>query len=134
MANTMLYAAVYKDLNSALMDMDELHVLHSRELIGKYDAAVIDKVDGKPHIAKRMDNPTVRMIPELVGTGMLPRKELKQAAADLQANEAELIVIGEPTVAQALGKALTRSVKTVEREFDTSADELAGELAEAFKS
>jgi len=34
------------------------------EMIGQYNAAVIDKRDGKPHVVKRMDRPHIRVIPE----------------------------------------------------------------------
>jgi hypothetical protein len=134
MADTALYAAVYDKVESALADLDAFQALHEKELLGKYDAAVIDRKDGKPHIAKRMDRPAIRLIPELVGTGALPRKELKEAAEDLRGNEAALIVIGEPTVGKAFAKAATRAIKTLEHTFDSTAEELASELAEAFKS
>jgi hypothetical protein len=58
------------------------------EMIGPYDAAVIDQENGKPHIAKRMDRPGVRIVPEWFGGGTLPRKELKEAAAELTADQA----------------------------------------------
>ena len=51
------YVAVYDDVNSALADLDVLGGLHDDELIGKYDAAVIDQDEGKPHIVKRVDHP-----------------------------------------------------------------------------
>ena len=66
-------------------------------MIGQYDAAVIDKEDGKPHVLKRMDRPHIRVIPELFG-GALPRKELHEAAEQLTANQAGLISVGEPTI------------------------------------
>jgi hypothetical protein len=67
-------------------------------MIGSYDAAVIDKENGKPHIVKRMDRPHTRVIPELFGGGTLPRKELHDAAEQLTANQAGLIAVGEPTI------------------------------------
>ncbi|MBV8528870.1 MAG: hypothetical protein JOZ75_11175 [Candidatus Dormibacteraeota bacterium] len=134
MADTVLYAAVYDKVDSAIADLEALEGMHDKELIGKYDAAVIDKENGKPHIAKRAANPAVRLIPDLVGTGALPRKELNEAATALKANQAELIVMGEPTVGKAFAKAATRAVKTLQQSADTSADKLSNELAEAFKS
>src|SRR5271169_4754317 len=44
------------------------------EMIGQYDAAVIDKENAKPHVVKRMDRPHVRVIPEWFGGGTLPRQ------------------------------------------------------------
>jgi hypothetical protein len=41
--------------------------LHKDEMIGQYDAAVIDKEGGKPHVVKRADRPRIRAIPEWLG-------------------------------------------------------------------
>ena len=57
-------------------------------MIGQYDAAVIDKEDGKPHVVKRMDRLHIRVIPERFGGGTPPRKELHEAAEQLTANQA----------------------------------------------
>jgi hypothetical protein len=62
-------------------DLDSIEQAHKDEVIGQYDAAVIDKEDGKPHVAKRMDRPHIRVIPEWFGGGTLPRNELHEAAA-----------------------------------------------------
>jgi hypothetical protein len=59
-------------------------------VIGQYDAAVIDKKDGKPHVVKRMDRPHIRVIPGWFGGGTLPRKELHEAAEQLTVNQAGL--------------------------------------------
>jgi hypothetical protein len=77
-------------------------------MIGHYDAAVIDKEDGKPHVVKRMDRPHIRVIPEWFGGGALPRKELHEAAEQLTASQAGLIAVGEPTIEKGLDKALTK--------------------------
>ena len=96
--NMVLYTAVYGDVDSALDDLNALEQLHEADIVGKYDAAVIDLENGKPHIVKRMDRPRIRVIPETFGSGTLPRKELKDAASELTSNEAGLIVAGEPTL------------------------------------
>src|SRR5271157_240328 len=93
-----LYTAVYEDVAAALDDLDDLEQLHKDEIVGKYDAAVIDQENGKPHIVKRMDRPRIRVIPEALGGGTLPRKELKEAATELTSTQAGLIVVGEPTL------------------------------------
>jgi hypothetical protein len=52
--NAVLYAAaVYTDVEGALSDLGAFQQLHKDEMLGKYDAAVIDKQEGKPHIVKR---------------------------------------------------------------------------------
>ena len=48
--------------------------------IGKYDAAVIDMEDARPHIVKRADHPAIRVVPEWLGAGTLRRRELHEAA------------------------------------------------------
>src|ERR1700751_2424884 len=111
--NMVLYTAVYGDVDSALDDLNALEQLHEDQIVGKYDAAVIDTENGKPHIVKRMDRPRVRVIPEELGGGTLPRKELKQAAAELTANEAGLIAVGEPTIAKGISEALETADKVV---------------------
>jgi uncharacterized membrane protein len=129
-----LYTAVYENLGDALDDLDALEQLHKDELIGKYDAAVIDQENGKPHIAKRVDRPRIRAIPEMFGGGALPRKELEEAAQELTSDEAGLIVVGEPTLEKGFDKAITRTARIVKRSVDATTDELASELQEALKS
>ena len=129
-----LYAASYESASAAMTALDDVEQLHKDQLIGKYDAAVIDKEDGKPRIVKRMDRPGIRVIPEWFGGGALPRKELHEAAEALTANAAGLIVVGEPTIEKALDKALTGAAKVVKHEVDATTDQIAGELQEALKS
>jgi hypothetical protein len=134
MADMALYTAVYESVPPALADLDAIEELHKDEMIGKFDAAVIDQEDGKPHIVKRVDRPRVRIIPELFGGGALPRKELKEAATELTSDEAGLILIGEPTIEKGFDKAVTGAAKVVKRSLDATSDEISSELKEAFKS
>ena len=129
-----LYAASYESASAAMTALDDVEQLHRDQLIGKYDAAVIDKEDGKPRIVKRMDRPGIRVIPEWFGGGAQPRKELREAAEALTANAAGLIVVGEPTIEKALDKALTGAAKVVKHEVDATTDQIAGELQEALKT
>jgi hypothetical protein len=131
MAETALYTAVYDSLNPALADLDAIEELHKDEMIGKFDAAVIDQEGGKPHIVKRVDHPRMRMIPEALGFGALPRKELKEAAEELSGGEAGLIMIGEPTIEKGFDKAVTSAAKIVKRSVDATTDEIASALQEA---
>jgi len=128
-----VYAAAYKTADAALADMDAIEQLHKDEMIGHYDAAVIDQEGGKPHVVKRMDRPHIRVIPEWFGGGTLPRKELHEAAEQLTANQAGLIAVGEPTIEQALDKALTKSAKVVKRTVEATTDQITSELQEALK-
>ena len=133
-SNMALYTAVYESVSPALEDLGAIEELHEDSMIGKYDAAVIDQEEGKPHIVKRMDRPHIRVIPEMFGGGTLPRKELKEAAQELTSNEAGLVVIGEPTIDKAFDKAVTHAAKVVKRSLDATSDEIASELKEALKS
>jgi hypothetical protein len=129
--NTVAYVAVYDDVDSALADLDALGELHDEDVVGKYDAAVIDQENGKPRIVKRVDNPRINVLPELVGKGALPSGELKDAAKELDPGEAALIAVGEPTLDKAFDKAVTGANKVAKQEFDTAADDLADELRNA---
>ena len=129
-----LYAAAYETVDAALADMDTVEQLHKDKMIGKFDAAVIDRQDGESHIVKRLDRSRLRAIPEWFGGGTLPRKELKEAAEALTANQAGLIVVGEPTIEKGLDKAFTGAAKTVKRSVDATTDEITSELQEALKS
>lgn len=129
-----VYAAAYEDVTQALADLDAIEQLRKDEVIGAYDAAVIDKENGKPHIVKRMERPRVRIIPEIFGGGTLPRKELHEAAGDLTAKEAGLIAVGEPTIEKAVDKAIANADKVAKRYVDAAADEITDELREALKS
>jgi hypothetical protein len=134
MSEMALYTAVYQSVPPALDDLDAIEGLHKDELVGKFDAAVIDQEEGKPHIVKRVDRPRVRIIPELFGGGTLPRKELKEAAMELSSDQAGLIMIGEPTIEKGFDEAVTSAAKVVKRSLDATTDEVSSELKEALKS
>jgi hypothetical protein len=130
----LLYAAAYGSVPDAQGALASIEQLHKDKAIGKFDAAVIDQEDGKPHIVERMDRPEYRVIPEWFGGGTLPRKELHDAAQQLKADQAGLLVIGEPTIDKAVGKALTNASKVVKHQMDATADQISSELQEALKS
>jgi len=129
-----VYAATYASVSAAETDLGAIEQLHKDKVIGEFDAAVIDKEDGKPHVAKRMDRPRIRVIPEWFGGGTLPRKELHEVAEQLTADEAGLIAVGEPTIEKALDSVLKKADKVIKRNVDATADEITSELQEALKS
>ena len=47
---SVLDTAVYTELDDAKADLEAFEELHNSQMIGKFDAAVIDKEDGKPHV------------------------------------------------------------------------------------
>lgn len=130
----MVYAATYDSVSDAEADLNAIEQLHKDDVIGKFDAAVIDQENGKPHVVKRMDRPAIRVIPEWFGGGTLPRKDLHEVAQQLKADQAGLIAVGEPTIERALDKALTNADKVVKRTVDATTDEIASELQEALKA
>jgi hypothetical protein len=130
----LVYAASYDSLSAAEADLDAINQLHKDKVIGQFDAAVIDKKDGKPHVAKRLDRPPIRVIPEWFGGGTLPRKELHEIAAQLTDSQAGLVAVGEPTMEKALDQALSDADKVVKRTVDATTDEITSELQEALKS
>ena len=130
----LVYAATYQDLSAAEAGLDAVAQLHKDKVIGSFDAAVIDQKDGKPHVAKRMDRPYFRVIPEWFGGGTLPRKELHEVAQELTASEVGLIAVGEPTIEAAVDKALANADKVVKRTVDATTDEITSELKEALKN
>ena len=125
-----VYTATYPTVAAARSVLDTVE--HLDKVSGPYDAAVIDKENGKAHVVERMDHPRVRIIPEWFGGGTLTRKELNDAAEELLAGEAGLIVIGEATIEPALDQALTG--KVTKREIEATVDQITSELQEAFKS
>jgi hypothetical protein len=106
----LIYAAAYETVEAALADLAAVEQLHKDEMIGHYDAAVIDKEDGKPHVVKRMDRPHIRV------------------------SQAGLIAVGEPTIEKGLDQALTKAAKVVKRTVEATTDEITSELQEALKS
>jgi len=126
-----VYAAAYPDVAAAQAVLDTIEHLH--KVPGDYDAAVIAKENGKPHVVKRMDHPHTRIIPEWFGGGALKRKELDEAAEELVADEAGLVVVGEATIEPALDKVFTGNAKVVKREIEATIDQITSELQEAFK-
>jgi hypothetical protein len=129
-----VFVAVYDSTDAALADLEAIENLHKDDLVGTYDAAVVDQEDGKPHIVKRMDRPSIRVIPEKLGFGKLSHKELDEAANELAANQAGLIVVGEVTLEKAFDKAVTRANKVLKSAFEGTTDELAKEMKQAINS
>ena len=129
--NMVLYTALYDGVDAALDDLDAIEQLHEDAIIGKFDAAVVDRENGEPKIVKRIDRPRVRVIPEAFGSGTLPRKELKEAAQQLSGSQAALIVAGEPTLDKGFDRAVTKADKIVKRSLDATTDEIAEELEQA---
>jgi uncharacterized membrane protein len=153
-----IYAATYADPDDAWADYDVLLELHAQKLVGTYDVAVISKdTDGKVHVNKH-EKPTqhgawggiavgaligVVAAPAVLGAAAvggvvgglgghfrkgISRGDAKELGELLDEGKAALIVIGESRVQEQLDKALTRAVKSVEKEIDADSKEFKREL------
>jgi hypothetical protein len=129
-----LYVGAYDAAFHALKDLDALEQLHAADLVGGYDAAVVDMGRGRPRVIRSVDHPHVLAIPERLGSGPLPRSGLKEAAKQLTGHDAALIVLGESTIADGLKRAMTRAEGVAEHDFDDTPDVIGTTLIEAFES
>ena len=129
-----VYSASFSSVTDAEKALDAIEQLYKQGAVGAVDAAVIDKENGKPRVVKRLDRPGIRVIPEWFGGGALPRKELHEAAEELTADEAGLLVVsGEPAVEKALDKALAGAGKVAKHKVDATIDQITSELQGALK-
>ncbi len=153
-----VYGAVYADRDDADADYDTLLDLHSADLVGTYDVALVYKDDeGKVHVTKH-EKPTqhgawtgaavgalvgIVFPPAILGSalvgaaagggighvmGGMSRSDAKELGDYLDAGQAALVVIGESRLQEQLDKALTHAQKTQEKEIDADGKELAKEL------
>ena len=129
--NSVGFVAVYDSVEAAVADLKALDGLRQDQLVGKYDAAVIDQENGKPHIVKRVDHPRINVLPEVIGKGALPSGQLKDAAKGLAPGEAALVFVGEPTVEKAFENAVKSANTLAKQDFDSAADDLADALLKA---
>jgi uncharacterized membrane protein len=153
-----VYAAVYADRENADADYDTLLDLHSADLVGSYDVALMYKDDeGKVHLTKH-EKPTqhgawtgaavgalvgIIFPPSILGAalvgaaagggighvlGGISRGDAKELGEQLDEGQAALVVIGKSRIQEQLDKALTRAQKSEEREIEADGNELAREL------
>ena len=137
-----VYAAVYADRDDADADYDTLLDLHSADLVGTYDVALVYKDDeGKVHVTKH-EKPTqhgawtgaavgalvgIIFPPSIIGAalvgaaagggighamGGISRGDAKELGDYLDTGQAALVVIGESRLQEQLDKALTRAEKS----------------------
>ena len=129
-----VYSASFSSVADAEKALDILQQLYKTEAVGTLDAAVIDVKNGKPHVVKRLDRPRIRVIPERFGGGALPRKEIREAAEELTAGQAGLLLVSsEPAIEKALDKAMSGAVRVGKRKVHATIDQITGELKEALK-
>jgi uncharacterized membrane protein len=155
-----IYAAVYDTISDAEADFIGVHELHAAGAVGTFDAAVIEKVDGKVHVHKT-EKPTqhgawtgiavgavagIIFPPSIIGTALvggaaggvighlhkgMSRGDLKDLGEVLDEGSAAVVVIGESKLEELLEKATKRARKAIEKQIDADADELKRELRAA---
>ncbi len=157
-----LYAAVYSDAPTAEEDYEAIFELHAAGAIGTFDAAVIEKQDGKVRVHKT-EKPTqhgawtgiavgalagILFPPSIIGTAIvggaaggvvghlwkgMSRGDLKDLGEALDEGEAAIIVIGESKIEEQLEKAAKRATRMIEKQLDADAKELEKDLEQAAK-
>jgi uncharacterized membrane protein len=157
-----VYAAIYDNEADAEADYEGVADLHAAGLVGTYDAAVLEKEDGKVHVHKT-EKPTqhgawtgiavgavagIIFPPSIIGSALvggaaggvighlhrgMSRGDLKDLGEALDEGEAALIVVGESRIDEQIEKATKRARKVVEKQVDADARELKRELDEAEK-
>ncbi|MBK5110554.1 MAG: DUF1269 domain-containing protein [Thermoleophilia bacterium] len=155
-----LYAAVYDSEADAEADFEAVFELHAAGAVGTFDAAVIEKSDGKVHVHKT-EKPTQHGAWTGIGVGALvgilfppsiiagavvggavggvgahlfrgmSRGDLKDLGEALDDGQAAIIVIGESKLEEALDKATERAKKRLEKQIDLEADELKKEIEQS---
>jgi uncharacterized membrane protein len=157
-----LYAAVYDNITDAEADYLGVAELHAAGVVGTYDAAVIEKEDGKVHVHKT-EKPTqhgawtgiavgavagILFPPSIIGSALvggaaggvighlhrgMSRGDLKDLGEALDEGGAALIVVGESKIDEQIEKATKRARKVLEKQVDADAEEFKRELREAEK-
>jgi len=157
-----LYAAIYDNHTDAEADYVGVADLHAAGAVGTYDAAVIEKENGKVHVHKT-EKPTqhgawtgiavgavagILFPPSIVGGALvagtaggvighlhrgLSRGDLKDLGEALDEGQAALIVVGESKIDEQIENATKRARKVLEKEIDAEAEDFKRELEEAGK-
>jgi hypothetical protein len=116
-----LHAAVYNDVDAALADLGAFEQSHKTEMIGKYDAAVVDKEDGAPTSSSAW---TAR-----AEIGYLAATQLHDAARVPVSGRRGSWSASRPRAGVRKGGHQSRQY----RQASAATDELASELTEAVK-
>ncbi len=162
--NAFIYIATYSNVDDAWTDYNEVKKLHSKGVIGTYDAAVVLKdSEGKVHVHKH-EKPTQRgawtgaavgavvgilFPPSLIGSAVvgaaagglighlwhgMSRSDMKDLGEALDAGTASLVVVGKSELAKKIAQATARAQKRVEKELKINAKGFEKALAAEAKS
>ncbi len=156
-----IYAATYATAVDASADYEALIELHHAHLVGTYDVALITKDEqGKVHVQKH-EKPTqhgawtgiavgalagVLFPPSIIGSAAvgglaggvighlargMSRGDMKELGELVDTGQAALVIVGESRVGEQLDKALTRALKTIEKQTEADSKEFQRELKQA---
>jgi uncharacterized membrane protein len=157
-----VFLAAYDDAADAELDYEGVFELHAAGLIGTFDAAVVEKQNGKVRVHKT-EKPTqhgawtgiavgalagILFPPSIIGSAIvggtaggvvghlwrgMSRGDLKDLGELLDEGQATLIVIGRSRLGEQIEKAAARARKTTEKELRADAKQLDSELDSAAK-
>jgi uncharacterized membrane protein len=159
--STFIFVATYVDEAAAQDDYQVIKDLHSRGLVGSYDAAVITKdASGKVHENK--DETATRhgawwgiaagaavgaiFAPAVLGAAAvggvvggvsghlakgMSRSQAKELGDAIDPGQAGLVVVGESKVKEAVQKAVTKAVKQTAEDLDVDPKEIDKTLQQA---
>ena len=130
--HSVLYAAVYDDVDSALADLDTVEQMYSEHMLRSYGAAVIDNEEGGGHVVRRIQRPDSSTVSDLLGTDLPSEGELEDAATTLHGAEACLVMIADPDTETAFDEAVARASTIAKRDFDADVDEITDQMKRAF--
>ena len=156
-----LYLGVYGDTATAESDLEVVRDLHSRKVIGAFDAAVaVKEADGSVQVHRKTSKhagwsgvaagAVVGLLfpPSIIGTAIvggaagsvighfwrgLDRGDVKELGEMLDSGEAALIVVGKDRLEEELQKAGLVAQKHLQKELKIDAKELDKELSQASK-
>jgi uncharacterized membrane protein len=157
-----VFLAAYDNARDAELDYDAVFDLHAAGVIGTFDAAVVEKADGKVHVHKT-EKPTqhgawtgiavgalagILFPPSIIGGAIvggtaggvighlwrgMSRGDLKDLGEMLDEGQATLVVVGRSKLGEQIEKAAARARKTSEKELQADAKQLDAELDSAAK-
>lgn len=159
--STFMFVATYADEDAAQDDYQVVKDLHSRGLVGSYDAAVVTKdASGKVHENK--DETATRhgawwgvaagaavgvlFAPAVLGAAAvggaiggvsghlakgMSRSQAKELGDFIEPGQAGLVVVGESKVKEAVQKAVTRAVKETSEDLGVDPKEIDKTLNQA---
>lgn len=157
-----VFLAAYDDARDAELDYEAVFDLHAAGVIGTFDAAVVEKQDGKVHVHKT-EKPTqhgawtgiavgalagILFPPSIIGGAIvggtaggvvghlwrgMSRKDLKELGEMLDEGQATLVVVGRSKLGEQLEKVAARAQKMSEKELKADVDQLDAEIDSAAK-